>query len=535
MLRLCLYFFLIVAGCGVCAASSSACTPPPELETKLQRQPKADIYAEVGMWYANQGKFDCAVGSYRVAVKQQPGSAEFWYLLGLNLLRKRDFEGAIQPLQQSIQLNSGALKAHILLATALEDLQRAPEARTEWLTAVKIDPHSQIALDGASKNFLAARDFNSVIALLGPEPKGEGMILQLAAAYDGTGNTDQAIEILKRGLEANPGSVLLERQLINDLALQARFGEAAKLSEQLVQQHPRDLDAKILYLHVLVLQNDEDLARPLAKKLLSAAPHNFSVLYLNGVLENRSGNYTAARRFLEQAVALNPNQYNSHYNLGIALANLNEPQGAREQFEKALAFGASEPRIRFEYAKVLRTLGETALASEQLERYKTQEKADTDRIQAAVSVGQGDKELASGDPKQAAKFYRDAIAVLPDDALLQYKLSLALDRAEDIAGEREALDKAVQLDPTMAIAHRQLGYLAFNEGDFATAEDHFRKAVQAAPTYADAWVSLAAALGTQSRIPEAQQAVEKALEIDPQNANAMDLQKELKAGYQAHP
>jgi Tfp pilus assembly protein PilF len=102
-------------------------------------------------------------------------------------------------------------------------------------------------------------------------------------------------------------------------------------------------------------------------------------------------------------------------------------------------------------------------------------------------------------------------------------------------GEREALQKAVQIDPGMAIAHRQLGYLAFNDGDFVSAEDHLRKAVQAAPTYADAWVSLAATLGTESRIPEAQQAVQRALEIDPQNANAIDLQKQLNAGSQAHP
>ena len=64
------------------------------------------------MWYASHGKFDCAVSSYRAAVKREPGSAELWYLLGLNLLRKRDFQDAIQPLQQSIQLNPGVLKPH---------------------------------------------------------------------------------------------------------------------------------------------------------------------------------------------------------------------------------------------------------------------------------------------------------------------------------------------------------------------------------------------------------------------------------------
>jgi Flp pilus assembly protein TadD len=95
------------------------------------------------------------------------------------------------------------------------------------------------------------------------------------------------------------------------------------------------------------------------------------------------------------------------------------------------------------------------------------------------------------------------------------------------------LQKAVEIDPGMAIAHRQLGYLAFNDGDFATAETHFRKAVEAAPTFADAWVSLAATLATESRHQEAEEAVKRALEIDPHNANAIDLQKDL--ANQAHP
>jgi Flp pilus assembly protein TadD len=232
---------------------------------------------------------------------------------------------------------------------------------------------------------------------------------------------------------------------------------------------------------------------------------------------------------------VNPDQSDCRYNLGIALAHVNDPQGAREQFEKALALGASDPSIRSEYAKVLRTLGETKLAAEQFELYQKEEKAKGNRTQAAITMARGDTELANDNSKRAAELYREAIAAMPEYALLYYKLSVALDRLGDTAAERENLLKAVQIDPGMAIAHRQLGYLAFNDGDFVSAEDHLRKAVAAAPTYADAWVSLAATLGTESRISEAQQAVQKALEIDPQNANAIDLQKQLNAGSQAHP
>jgi len=527
---------LVIAMSGYCAASSSVCAPPAALQAKLQTQPTADAYAEVGMWYADREKFACAVGAYQAAVKRQPKSAQFLYLLGLNLLRKGDVSDAVKPLQQSIELKPDVLKPHLLLATALEELHRNAEARAEWMTALKIDPHSDMALDGVCKNLLATHDFGAVIALLGPEPKGENLILDLASAYQGAEVPDQAIEVLKKGLEANPSSSALTRALITGLVLQARYEEAEKLSKTLAYKYPHDLSAQSLYLHVLVLNDDEDLARPLAKKLLAAAPHDFTVLYMNGILENRAGNYAGGRDFLEQAVALNPNYYNCHYNLGIALENLNDAQGAREQFEKALALGASEPGVRFEYAKVLRSLGETESAAQQLKLYQQEQKAKADRTLAASKMAQADKELAEGDPKKAVALYRDAVAVLPESALLNYKLSVALDRVGDTAAEREALQKAVQIDPNMAIAHRQLGYLAFSGGDFTTAEAQYREAVRAAPGYTDAWISLAATLGTESRYPEAQQAVQRALEIDPKNASAIELQKELaNAAGQATP
>lgn len=522
-----IYLGLLMATSSLSTASSSGCKAPEALQTKLQSRPSADTYAEAGMWYGDHGQYPCAVAAYQSALKQNPKSPEFLYLLGLNLLRKGDFADAVKPLQESIEIKPDELKPHLLLASAWEELQQRAQARTEWMAALKIDPHSDMALDGASKSLLADGDFDAVIGLLGPKPKGDNLILDLAAAYKGREATDQAVEVLRKGLEANPTSRPVASALITELALQARYQEAARLGAKLVRQYPRDLDAKTLYLHVLVLNDDEDLARPLAKSLLAAAPRNFTVLYLNGVLENRAGNYAGGRDLLEKAVALDPNHYNSHYNLGIALSNLNDPQGAKEQFEKALALGAKEPSVRFEYAKTLRALGETKLAAEQLKLYQEQQKAQADRTLAASKMAQADKELTDGDPKKAVALYRDAVAVVPTSALLNYKLSVALDRVGDTAGEREALQKAVEIDPRMAIAHHQLGYLASASGDFSTAEGQFRDAVEAAPGYTDAWISLAATLGMESRYPEAQQAVERALQIDPHNENAMSLQKDL--------
>jgi Flp pilus assembly protein TadD len=140
----------------------------------------------------------------------------------------------------------------------------------------------------------------------------------------------------------------------------------------------------------------------------------------------------------------------------------------------------------------------------------------------------GDQALASGQVTDAITLFGEALETRPDDAMLEFKLAMALDKAKDIPGEKSALEKAIYVNPDMAIARNQLGYLLVQNGDVVAAEEDFRRAVQASPTYTQAWVNLAATLAMQSKIADAQRAVANALKVDPQNADALRLQQDLK-------
>jgi tetratricopeptide (TPR) repeat protein len=208
----------------------------------------------------------------------------------------------------------------------------------------------------------------------------------------------------------------------------------------------------------------------------------------------------------------------------MVLEKLNDARGAKDQFEKALALGAEEPDVRFHLAKVLKSMGQTEEADRQLKLYREAAEASSKRTVAQGKASLAEKELASGAAQKAVALYREALESTPEDALLNFKLSVALDKTGDIPGERAALEKAVKIDPAMAIAHNQLGYLASRSGDSAAAEEHFRRAVAAAPAYTDAWINLAATLGMESKLAEAQKAVASALRLDPKNTQAQQLQ-----------
>ena len=180
-------------------------------------------------------------------------------------------------------------------------------------------------------------------------------------------------------------------------------------------------------------------------------------------------------------------------------------------------------------AKVLKTLGETREAEHQLALFQEAKDSESQKNLVNSITSKAEQELAAGNAQNAANLYREALLTNPTDALLNYKLSVALDRAGDTAGERAALEKSVQIDPDMAIAQNQLGYLDSREGDPVAAEGHFRQAVRAAPTFTDAWINLAAALGMESKFTEAEAAVTNALKLEPKNTQALQLKQELAA------
>lgn len=526
-------FRLAVAVFLACAARA-ACVGPAALEAKLRAHPDAAGFTALGEWFDSQGQYRCAVDSYRSAGKHNPNSAHLLELLGSSLYSSGDAAAAIDPLRQSIALSPNLVGPHLKLAAALERLQKKEDAKAEWQNALRIDPKSIEALDGLSRDLIAEGNYRGAVDLLGGAPDDERLALDLAQAYGLAGMLTEAADTVTKALERNPSSFPLTYELAVVRVHQGLHEQAKTLMQKFAKEHPDELEAQKAYLRMLVLNNDWSDALPLATQLLKRAPKDDYVLFAAGMCEHETGDDVAARKHLEQAVALNPAFSYSHYNLGLVLEQLHDPGHAKEQFEQAIALGFEEPDVHFQLASVLRSLGEKDASEKQLKLYSTAMAAASTRRVADLKAGAAEKELKSGDPQKAVELYRQALEATPNDALLSYKLSLALDRVGDTAGERSALERSIQIDPDMAIAQNQLGYLDSRSGDAAAAEKHFREAVRAAPAYTEAWINLAATLGMESKFQDAQQAIDSALKLEPTNSEALQLRHDLAASQPQH-
>jgi Flp pilus assembly protein TadD len=419
--------------------------------------------------------------------------------------------------------------AYVVLGNWFSQNHQSKCAVQAFQSALAIDSSSAKALDGLARALIDAGDAQGAIRLLGKAKRDESTSVDLAVAYRKAQMFDEAAEVLREAMKAYPSSDSLTGALVSLEAHRSHYAVAQTLAAELARQKPDDIEAQRIYFRTLVVIGDNDAAMPLGRKLLTHAPKDADLLNLNGFVERKAGDYAAARKHLEAAVALNPNDMNSRVNLGLVLAQLHEPAAAKVQLEKAVELGATEPQVRAELAKVLRALGESGEAQVQLNLYQQKLKEDDDQEQSVLKATEAAQAAKEGDNRKAADLYREASALEPQDAGLAYRLSVALGDLGDVPGQRAALEQVIKADPNSALAHYDLGYMDFRNGDNAAAEQHFRLVVKVAPDNAQAWLSLAATLATEGNTREAQDAVANALKIDPNNAGALDLSRKLAA------
>jgi tetratricopeptide (TPR) repeat protein len=89
-------------------------------------------------------------------------------------------------------------------------------------------------------------------------------------------------------------------------------------------------------------------------------------------------------------------------------------------------------------------------------------------------------------------------------------------QAEAIAAYQRVLDLA----PSHAAAHINLGTLYYNRQEFGLAERHYRQAIESDPRYALAYFDLGNVLDETGRVQEAVQTYKTALQLAPTYADA---------------
>lgn len=511
------------------AQRSPACPEPRLLHVGPQRTSAQDL-ARLGKWYFDRELYTCAAGAFKKAADGEPNGPSSFYYWGLSLERSGQLEPSLVPLTKAAELDAGNPAPRVAAGEVLDALQRRRDAESEWRLALGIDPSATTALDHLSADLLLDKDYLGVISLLGSRREGAALsipqTLNLAEALALVARLSEAIEVLKAGLQRFPTASTLSNELATVQMLAGQHAEAYETLETALKLHPGDRTTEALYLRSLISGN-ADTASLWADKFIAEHPSDAEILYLSADLAWKMGNKARAEDLVKRSLNIRAEDYKAQQLYGTLLTQAGDLQGAQEHLQKAIALGDPDSDVRYQLSRTQRRLGDANGSKESMDAYKNIRASDKGRIDTAEAVEQGDQALRKGDPASAASLFRTALELSPDEALLHYKLSRALDQMHETSAERTELERALKLDPMFAEALNQMGYLTAHEGQPERAEEYFLAATKASPSYAVAWTNLAATFASETKWKLADDAADHALRIDPQNSTAKRIKASI--------
>lgn len=284
----------------------------------------------------------------------------------------------------------------------------------------------------------------------------------------------------------------------NALVQEKRYDEALAALEQSLKVNPRSGTTLAGLANVLAIQGEYDRATTYARKVVEINPDwqnaHSNLAYVLSMQDRHEEAAEAYRAALE----LNDGDAVSHANLGIVLMQLGRREEAVRHFDRALEINPNLKEVQQARAAAMKpqTSGTKVAA---------QPPSVQQRAQAMLRERKHDA---------AIELLSEAVASESNDAQLHFLLGSAHDAKGDLPAAVKAYERAIELDPSLARAHNNLGSIVSSK-DPQRAIEHFRAALETDPRYVEALGNLGNAFARTNRFGDAIACYQKALEIQP--------------------
>jgi len=201
----------------------------------------------------------------------------------------------------------------------------AAEAREDWSAAIP--------------------EFERIIVLDPPEPRGSTARYDLAIARARSGDFPHAITLLEAALERDPGFTAAAANLVTVNTLAGNLDAARAAADRFVALAPASARARYERGIIALRAGDLATARSDFRVLIAGDPAYAVAHYDLALVEIRSEAFPAAELELESALALAPAYARARFALGTVLLRLGRRADARTAFDRA-AQDASDLALR---------------------------------------------------------------------------------------------------------------------------------------------------------------------------------------------
>lgn len=296
-------------------------------------------------------------------------------------------------------------------------------------------------------------------------------------------NYSQAITALEKLQKTKPLSAEDEKFLAFLYSKTENEGKSLEIIENMLAKKPNDKELLNLALTYSMAQKNWDKALVFTDKLLELEPNSEKLLKSKGDLLSINKDFTNAAIAYEKLVAQYPNpEYE------FELANL---YMANQDFENAQTvlepiYQANQDNSKVVYAYLNSILAQ----SKTREAYFLIRKHHLEYTKEGYMVA-GDIATKDKDYELAARNYRNALSLAPDDLMLQNKLANSYRMLGYIVGPTQMFSQVLAKDPQNLEAQLGLGALEIEKKNFADARNIFRSILRTNPDYRPAKTAIA--------------------------------------------
>jgi tetratricopeptide (TPR) repeat protein len=328
----------------------------------------------------------------------------------------------------------------------------------------QIEAHNRQAQQYLKENRadLASAELRSIIAL---DPNNVDAHGNLGVMLFFQGDYADAIPQLRAALKLQPGLWKIEALLGMS---EKRTSDAQGAIDDLEKAFPKLQEEKIRIeagMELIEIYNgtgDLDKAAAIVSVLRGSYPTNVDVLYAS----YRIYSDLAGESMLSLSMAA-PDSARMHQVMAHEMARQGDTEAAIRNYRQALTLAPQLPGLHFELAEALHAASSSTEKREAEGEYK-----------AALAVNPFDEEserrlgeiaAERGDQKEAYEYYSRALQLQPNDAEANIDLAKLISISQPEKAEA-LLQRALQLDPTIAVAHYRLSILYRNAGRTADAQ-----------------------------------------------------------------
>jgi tetratricopeptide (TPR) repeat protein len=465
---------------------------------------------------------------------------------------------AMQTMLDAVKRHPVSVQAHLELGLVYRQQDRNRNAVEEFQRALELDPSSDDARVALLQTQIVLGDYASAEGpgseyLRGSPEKFEAVVL-MGEIERGLGKYAQALILFRRAVRMNPrdykshyglGFVLLKQgqpreaalELRRALEIKADSGEAhfqlaaalralgrkeeAEAELGLVEKQKHDTQEedvagmKANEANRELKNGDAQKAADLYREALAEDPHNAHTFYNLALALEQLGDSAAERSALESALAIDPKLAPAHNLLGLLHFEAGETQQAEQQLTTAVSL---DPDFSEAYRNLAVLDGQQGKPKEAEEALRRAIQIDPRYVQAHIDLALLLK--SQGRLDEAAAEIGTAIGIDASNAQAMTARGMILtgmNRREDAL---EDFRKAVELSPNSAGAHMNLGIALADKPDLPGALAEFSQAVRLAPSNAAAHYNLGRVFYDQRHYDQAKPELTAALALDPQIGDA---------------